>query len=465
MSIPTQIPYRHHRGMSIFLNTAITLCVFLPRYISVDIGVINITPTNIILIVTTVICSIWLFINFSKLTPCSRKYVRVLLILCILYTIINIISSITTPLDVHDIISPIRFGTSVLSGAIVGAVYFADESQRRRFPSVFTFYVCIIGAIGIYEYVMKYSFIGSFGLMSISANPDTVQFFTEGFFRDGTFRSSSVFTHPILFGQFMAASSIIFIYAIQNGRSMQKIVYAIAYAVCVISMVTSGARSAYIVVIAAHASYVLFVLISKSKEPISAALLFGAISVICVISTYFFYSYIMSNIVFGQSADQISSTEARMDMLKVGIQRLFERPIIGFGASSSLLIAGIFTSRGATIDNFYLTVLLESGVIGLMCFIAIFALIVTRTISAAFNYRKKIQNGFLIAACAFNVSLLVGHSIVSIPDNLFYVLFFSGLPIFLERQREAQSVRVAIHKTHLRKIAGGAALMTLRKGS
>ena len=121
--------------------------------------------------------------------------------------------------------------------------------------------------------------------------------------------------------------------------------------------------------------------------------------------------------VFGDGATA-ASNEARANQLHMGIPKMFANPI-GHGAGQSGAAMGYGANEFITIDNYYLTLGLDYGFLGLFMFLAIF-LVAIRSGFAAIVKSSKLKDrelNLLIPLTILLSEFLVIKMVFSQPDN------------------------------------------------
>jgi hypothetical protein len=252
--------------------------------------------------------------------------------------------------------------------------------------------------------------------------------------RWGAFRAQSTFDHPIVFAQFVAAILPLAIYGLMCDVSkFWKLISLLALGISLVALIKAGSRAGFGSVIAASAIIaVIFWLraiahgkFSKAVAIVALPALIGALGI-----GYF----VVQELALGRGQNEASSSAVRLLMLKYGIAALTDSPLWGFGHGLALSKAGIVNVAGlATIDNYLLSIALDSGYVGLALFFLILALFSWKAL--IYSVREKGPDGLLVGAClAAVLAIAVTFSVLSIPNNmtLMWLLMTATFP-FLGR--------------------------------
>ncbi len=137
----------------------------------------------------------------------------------------------------------------------------------------------------------------------------------------------------------------------------------------------------------------------------------------------------INNLVWGTRAHQ-GSNDARADQWASGIQQLFARPW-GHGIGTGAEAVGITNAAGDfQIDSYYLSVLVELGVVGFILFYGLFAVAAYRGGRAAVLARDDDQR-MLIPASAALINFIIIKFVLSEQENHPLMFITVGLVIAL----------------------------------
>ena len=149
-------------------------------------------------------------------------------------------------------------------------------------------------------------------------------------------------------------------------------------------------------------------------------------------------------LVFGDGA-QAASNQARENQLHMGIPKILVNPV-GHGAGGSGPAMGYGSGEFVTIDNYYLSLGLDYGVVGLTCFVMIFVLGIaagTRASLATANHPDK-ELSLVVPLTIALTAFLIIKLVFSQQDNHPLVFAMLGMTVALvSRVKSAASVSLA----------------------
>ena len=229
---------------------------------------------------------------------------------------------------------------------------------------------------GVIEFFIKHNFFIQIFPTSmlnalISNNPSLADLLPgPQHFRNGLYRANSTFVTALSFGEFEIIVIPIGLFFLLHRETLFERLLGGAVAFGgIVGIYSSGSRGGFVGVIASVAVFVAFYSIRKavsskgSLVPAIAGLL-GIIGVGCVIGAINL-SHSFHDTVLGGAA-QASSTQARYDQWNAGIPGIKSNPITGHGLGLGGLIIGM-----PSIDSYMLSLVVETGVLGLVFFVGL----------------------------------------------------------------------------------------------
>lgn len=434
----------HHLILALFCAPAIVLSVIWPRYIFLHIGGIpGVNPFTLSALVTSAICMMALIKSksFSSDVLATFKSGGSISWIAIAWIAWRLVTSATGESPFSSIVEYLRDLLYVGTFLLIGLVAATNPNGPNTILRLITLCAILVDAIGIYEFTTLRNPFFQF----ISESPDgtaskAIASIVSDKIRDGTARSQSVFDHPIVFAQFSAAIFPISAYLLRHDLSrIWKATSLLALMLSPICIVISGSRSG---VVGLAAAVLILGLIWWFRSLREGRL--SRIIAIMVVPVIFSFSmllwYALTELISGRNQHEASSTLIRLGMLKSGIDSLWDSPILGFGYGSAVYKAGVTNTFGIpTIDNYYLSIAVDSGYVGLFLMMVIFIGILIKTI--AFAARFPTNSGNLAGTCAASLAALVTiFAGLSIYQNmtLFWILFSCAL------------ASLTTHRTHTR---------------
>jgi O-antigen ligase len=285
-------------------------------------------------------------------------------------------------------------------------------------------------AAGIVEFRLQHKFfidIFPGGMLStlIENNP-TLQALlpSPGDFRNGLFRAASIFVTPLSFGEFeIVAIPIGLFFALHRENLFEKMLgWAVVFG-GFIGIFASGSRGGWVGVLLSLAVFATIWSIRqgmKSKTSLAPATagLVGVIGFGTIIALIF-GSHSIHDTVLGGGA-QAGSTEARYAQWIAAIPFIKANPITGHGFG----LGGYMI--GSSIDSYVLSLLIETGIPGLIFFAGLLLIPVWYGLRYYLSDRSEAGAAAGAVACSF-VAFTANRLVLSQKEN--HMLIFSLLAI------------------------------------
>jgi hypothetical protein len=215
--------------------------------------------------------------------------------------------------------------------------------------------------------------------------------------RGGDVRYQGLTSHPLIFA---VLSNISFIYLIANKNySTLKIVATIgSLLLCVHAAYLSGSRAGIAIILILPFLHLL-VKSSSTKNLIYISFLFSTLAVL-LLSDFSSLDFIQDFFTGGNNTQIENSNGARLSQIEDAFSVLSMNSfIIGYGFESA-----IHYMRYGTIDNYWLSVFVESGLIGLGLFMVLFINTLKNTFNGQSNLNRY-KKLFVIVIAGFSLIL------------------------------------------------------------
>ena len=312
---------------------------------------------------------------------------------------------------------------------------------------------------GVVEFFLKHNFFVQIFptsmLDALIANNPTLSDLLPSpqHFRNGLYRASSTFVTPLSFGEFeIIVIPIGLFFFLHREKLFEKVLGGVVVFGGLIGIFSSGSRGGFVGVIPSVAVFVAFYSIRKavsskgSLVPAIAGLL-GIIGFGCVIGAIE-ASHSLHDMVLGGAA-QASSTDARYLQWTAGTPFIKSNPITGHGFGLGGYIIGM-----PSIDSYILSLVVETGVLGLVFFVGLLVLPVWYGLR---NYLSDMSESGALAgalACSF-IGFTINKLVLSQKEN--HMLIFSLLAIvivlnyeFARKRAPQRSADKSLRSTYLR---------------
>ena len=264
--------------------------------------------------------------------------------------------------------------------------------------------------------------------------------------RDGTYRVSASFSHPLLLGEFVSmALPMALTAAFVAGSTARRTAAWACLPLLICAIYLAQTRSALLA--AAAGLFVMLFLLGiraiRQRQSIAAAFagwmsmgLVGAFAVALAVASFYLAA--------GASAGEAGSSQARWIMFNRGLHLLSSQPLQGYGPGLAALKFGFLPgARSLTIDSYLISVAIESGFIGLGLWLGLNIAAVAMAVRQYLSAAPGLGIWHLAIAAALVASFVV-KLILSLMHNfdLLFVLVGAIVALGLPQSSSAESARV-----------------------
>lgn len=306
---------------------------------------------------------------------------------------------------------------------LIAALTFIRSGDDVRFVARF-FYLAILLVIFV-AIIEQYKGETPFAAF-VNLDADTSGRLAEALMpkiRDGSHRLQSSFEHPLVLGQFLVMLlPVCFLSIFQQGASVANRVALIFLVILSYALLwKTGARSSLAIAVATFGAILVVMPILEGADSNNIAFILRSMfAVVAAVMVGWLLGDFIVDIISAKTAQTALSSSARIYMLAKGIPLIFDSPFIGYGPGEAPFLAGVLVTGGLmSIDNFYLSVALDSGLGALIGFVLMvisalwYALrFFTNSISLA---NRKLGFAMVSGIIGFSVTL----SVLSIISNFF----------------------------------------------
>jgi O-antigen ligase len=328
------------------------------------------------------------------------------------------------------------FADAILSWYVpfFAVIYIAKDKNDVIFLlKIICFCAIFNTGAGVVEFFLKHRFFidifpKSMLATMIENNPMLENLLPNpGDFRNGLFRASSTFVTALSFAEFqIIVIPIGLFFLLHRETRFEKLLGGAVAFGGIVGIFCSGSRGGFVGVIVSSAVFVTFYSIRKavgSKGSLVPAIagLFGIIGFGCLVGLLAL-SHQAHDMVLGGAA-QASSTDARYLQWAAGTPFIKSNPITGHGFGLGGIIIGL-----GQIDSYILSLVVETGIPGLVFFVGVLVLPVWYGLR---NYLSDMSDSGALAgalACSF-IGFSMNRLVLSQKEN--HMLIFSLLAIMI----------------------------------
>lgn len=416
-------------GLTAYALLALLLSVVWPRYGFYSVGPIDATPYTIMAMLAWVVVPVASLVSPSIASDLWRAISLrpVLFSLMISWIIWRLFSSFV---GVNPDFSIIFFARQIVYLLPILPLILLLSRQpggRSLALSCIVLAVAIVTGVALVEMtsgksivrILNMSFAGNAEILALIAESNRARGF-------GGIRIQSVFSHPIVFAQFLAWAAPFLLFAAMGRTRIWVRLTAFSCLIALpILVFTTDARSGLIALGASVATYVAIGLVRRiglfSLQSAAAAFL----AIALVMGAFSFGQGTVGALVQGRNAIEASSTQSRSAMFERGLREVSASPIVGFGDGQAPLYAGLRSRNDLlTIDSAFLSSLLDNGWVGLFLNLSVWSLALVSATRAALQPKAS---GFDAAVAASLVGVMTVFAVLSIMDNLTLTYISIGL--------------------------------------
>jgi hypothetical protein len=264
--------------------------------------------------------------------------------------------------------------------------------------------------------------------------------------RGGNYRAQASFDHPLLFAEFVVINLPFAIaLLLQRGR---RVLGGLALGLLFVGLYTSHSRIALVAGAAAVAAMVVALIVRGAqtgrKNPWPLVVTFFALPVL--IAGAIVVGLLLQQAAVGRTQVEASSTAARLQMLYGGWRLIQEQPLLGYGPTMGALTLNFRNTFGViTLDNYFLSLALDSGLPALALFLLMLSVASWQYLKLAVTAQDR--NVHVAAWVSFGALLafIPIKAVLGTPlNNLMIFVWLGGLAALLHHAPNP----LAMNRTH-----------------
>jgi hypothetical protein len=423
------------KGFSWLLLAIAFLSVAWPRYVFFSVGGPNLNPqTASVLLGFGLLVFWWIFSpTFSRQLGQTFLEGQSVAWIAVLWIAWRVLSSLFGEHPFESLFGLVKEMVYATTFLLFGLAIAAQPNGRRDLLRVFVLAGFFVSTAGVVEAFRQTNFFVQFasGLNSREAAEALTGIMMEKY-RSGSFRAQSVFDHPIVFAQFVAALAPLSLFvALKDESRWWRLLAWISLPIGMLAILKSGSRAG-LISIAIGFSVIAAVLWLRAVVHGRLSRPFALLSVPALIAGFALAYVVVQELAIGRGQHEISSSTVRLAMLERGINALWDSPVWGFGNGAALAKAGTVNASGlATIDSYLLSIALDSGYVGLLLLALLIGAFVVKGVSALvkLNHQNGLEIGLYVASV---LGLFAAFAGLSIANNMtmFWLILTAAFPIF-----------------------------------
>lgn len=255
-----------------------------------------------------------------------------------------------------------------------------DEKDINKIFHFFAAGALIVALMAVAESFLKHNLFANW----LPVTSEYQQWATSERIRGGMYRVQATFDNPLLLVDYLTFAFPIAVFIwLKSDRSLYRLFGLLTTILIAVAMLKTGSRSAIVVLSAEVICLISLFSLRKIKTRkhslmpyLTLIFLVASIGIATLAVPY------LSEIVVGRNANEIGSSTMRMTMVERSMHVIEKQPILGYGINHGAETLGIKMGSQFNyiyiLDNYYLTILLESGLPALVLFLALVILFVLR---------------------------------------------------------------------------------------
>ena len=432
-----------------WLLSAFTIALLIwPNYIALAVEplpwITAIRLTGIPLMLVLLIC-------YFRSTPFRKQLADILTPteeitwLLLAYLLITTVTIVMSPILFNSISQYFVIVYSIIAVFFASTYYFTKVGAAHRFVLLLLGTTVLSVLIGGYEIAYKHlPWVGHIPSFLAIEDPRVLGLL-QGTARaaTGEYRIQSKFTTSIGLGEYMGMTLpfLLHLFFVTKSRLIKLLLLLLAPAMFVVVLKTQS-RLAFICFLSSVVMYILFrALLTWRDGPNSLFAPALALAYPAFLTILFIASLVwrrLTVMVWGGGAEQ-ASTQSRKDQWAGTWPHVFHNPL-GHGIGSSGLVLG-YIAPGQdfpTVDSYYITQLLDIGVLGFLVYYGMFVAGIVRSGLTALKTRDE-ETLYLAAACIALVNFVLSKSVYSQTENHPLAIMILAMVVALVRRYKTEA--------------------------
>ena len=347
--------------------------------------------------------------------------------------------------------------TTWTASFVVAAYLFLHPGQIRRWAAIFWAMSVFLSVISIWEYrvghVLWLGHIPSF----LKVEDESVQRALAGSMRAGTtlYRTQGPYTTPLGLAEFIALS-LPFVLHFMTTR-FSKWVRATALAslpIIFYGVYLTDSKLGTVGCLAGILIYVFAVAYQnwrKNRQSLVAATFtFSYPAGLCLVAAALIFVGRFRRLILGDGS-HANSTDARYTQYQMGFEKVMQWPFgYGIGMGGDALGFGLNSHGMMTIDTYYLSIVLEYGVLGFIVYYGMFAIgIFEGGRRSLFTSSQDKDRSFILPITVSLIVFVIVKSVFSQQDNhpLIFMMLGALVALVATNRRQSGGPRLRTNKS------------------
>lgn len=352
---------------------------FIPAYIGIktNIGLINLQR---VLLMPLFIMTLALLLTNKRV----RRNVKVvfaknyaLLFTAAIIIALRVVSSAAS-IDVGVSIKTSLYEAIVLPLLYIATIMFIDSNERaNKLVKIICAALVLVSLQVIIERALEQNVFVMLGVSSGDSDDYLGQALASK--TRGAYRAQGSFYNPLSLAHYLIFM-LPLLYSAKKLLSSWRVMRAVYIAMTILAALATGSRAALLIVMTFFIYAVAKRIVDMAKSKLPSVRVFGVFAGIVFLIVSIALSLGVVKIIEGGNEQEQSSTVARLSQLSMGVDSILENPILGIGPRMAATVAGTSVSaERVSIDNFYLSMAIESGLLVLLLYIIVMINLISKS--------------------------------------------------------------------------------------
>jgi len=298
--------------------------------------------------------------------------------------------------------------------------FFKNDNDLKSVILVILFVLIIINSLGLIEMINKTPLFKNY---LITETESTLLAGTEEKLRGGIYRIKSVFSNPLVYAQILVASIPLWLSALLSTKGLAKVFILINVIITYILLFKTDSRAGLALALAMPMLFFYISLYKRKRyfilKKIVNFILLPLLLILLSINIYMKFddaNQMHTLSMEGKIGQEEVSSLARILQIKMGLDVLERHPIVGQGQGEALRELEPLRS----IDNYYLTIILSTGIVGFFLWLFFLLKIFQKGVKSIRYYNDPTVKYYTLSF----LILLIYYTILSIDkgNNLLFIL-------------------------------------------
>ncbi len=334
----------------------------------------------------------------------------------------------------HALFSAVRDTVFSLLLMLMTASIYARPAQLYRAIVVLLLAALVVVLLAVPEVIMEKNIIAQV----VPVTSEYTESAISSKIRDDVYRAQATFAHPLSLAQFLVMILPLSLVLIMMHRSWKNVLLGtVTTILCAWGIFVTGSRSPLAIMAFLLAAFLIMRLLSSSFRDRMDYLRAASSLLLLLIAVVIGGDWLLS-LIAGSSESEAMSSYYRLRQLELGIPLIGQHPLLGYGPGQAAATIGMVAQ---TVDNYFLTLALESGMPELLAFVLLILLLLIHLWTAAMHSHDRSARLLLMALFYSTLGYFSFLTIISLKQVMPLVFIMCGMGLSVKLQEDQQGHR------------------------